>query len=76
APIVPCFGYEGAHCYEIHFMPPVFFEDEKVQNALSHQDAMEQNLALVHLFNSQIERMILKVPEHWMWIHRRWKRWK
>ena len=83
APIVPCFSVYNKEqaVTEIHFEPPLFYEDERVQNILCSLDAVTHpenviNLQFVRLFNGMIETMILRYPLHWMWIHRRWKKWK
>jgi len=75
APIVPCFAVEKEDgICQITFEKPIFAEKEILFRP--HENRDQQNLRLVELFNKQVEVMILKDPHHWMWIHRRWKRWK
>ena len=36
-------------------------------------DLERNNVVLTNIFNQQIENIIRKKPEQWMWVHRRWK---
>jgi KDO2-lipid IV(A) lauroyltransferase len=82
APIVPCFSVYNKELAvtEIHFDPPLFFEEDRVQRILSSTELSvqeeEKNREFLRFFNRFIESMILRYPVHWMWIHRRWKKWK
>jgi len=38
-------------------------------------DPGEEIRANTRLFNASLERMILRHPEQWWWVHRRWKEW-
>ena len=33
----------------------------------------ENSEVITNKFNQALERIIIKHPEHWMWVHRRWK---
>lgn len=33
----------------------------------------EDNLMITNKFNQALEKIILKHPAHWMWVHKRWK---
>jgi KDO2-lipid IV(A) lauroyltransferase len=33
----------------------------------------ETNEVITNKFNSVLEKIILRLPEHWMWVHKRWK---
>lgn len=37
------------------------------------KELSEDNLVLTNKFNQVLEKIILKHPEHWMWVHKRWK---
>jgi Kdo2-lipid IVA lauroyltransferase/acyltransferase len=75
APILPCYTIEddkGA-CH-IHFEKPLTLSETLLQQ--EGEDSDSYTLRLVESFNRSVESMILKHPHHWMWIHRRWKKWK
>lgn len=62
-PIVPMFVVRQADClsHELTFLPELEFgKDDSVAAITQHQ-------------NDIIERMIRKHPDHWLWMHRRWK---
>lgn len=37
------------------------------------QTSVDSNEAVTNRFNQELERIISSHPEHWMWVHRRWK---
>lgn len=37
------------------------------------RELSETNEVITNKFNSVLEKIILKHPEHWMWVHKRWK---
>jgi KDO2-lipid IV(A) lauroyltransferase len=37
------------------------------------QELSETNEVITNKFNRALERIILKHPDHWMWVHKRWK---
>jgi KDO2-lipid IV(A) lauroyltransferase len=68
APVVPIYTYEGAD-HKMH----VVFEPEVPVLDLIGQDKDASILAITQRFNDKIEEVVRKHPEHWMWVHRRWK---
>ena len=67
APVVPVSSWrepDGTHV--LRFGEPV--EPVECENI---SDAIRQN---TRAYNVAIERMILRHPEQWIWMHRRWKR--
>jgi phosphopantetheine--protein transferase-like protein len=58
-------GPDGKHV--LRFEEPI----ELVQR----DDVGEEIRANTRLFNVSLERMILRHPEQWWWVHRRWKDW-
>jgi KDO2-lipid IV(A) lauroyltransferase len=42
---------------------------------VARDDVGEEIRANTRLFNVALERMILRHPEQWWWVHRRWKDW-
>ncbi len=66
APVLPAQSYrkpDGTHVLE--FLPPVPW-----QEADNARAALEIN---TKQYNQQLEKMILRYPEQWLWMHRRWK---
>ena len=67
APVVPCFmvreGDSVHHRLEIH--RPI-----ELVTGPDREVAVREN---TQLFTTEIESMIRKHPDHWNWIHRRWK---
>lgn len=65
-PVIPAQSYrqkDGTHVLE--FYPPLEWVDtEKSREAL---------LINTKIYNEQLEKMILKKPEQWLWMHKRWK---
>jgi KDO2-lipid IV(A) lauroyltransferase len=62
-PIVPMFVVRQADClsHELTFLPELEFgKNDSVAAITQHQ-------------NDIIEGMIRKHPDHWLWMHRRWK---
>lgn len=37
------------------------------------QELSEDNLKMINKFNNVLEKIILRFPEQWMWVHKRWK---
>lgn len=75
APIVPCYCVEDDKgvCH-IYFDNPIWPKPELLE--VQDESREQQTTRLVELFNQRVEQMILQDPVHWMWIHRRWKRWE
>jgi Kdo2-lipid IVA lauroyltransferase/acyltransferase len=71
APVVLAYNYPGDDG-KIHIVAesPMFYRSE-----LENGDR-DQNLAvLTQEYTDEIEKVVRKYPQHWMWVHRRWK-WK
>lgn len=65
-PVIPAAGYRlpnGKHVLE-------FFEPIPWREYESTQESLYQNTLT---YNQALERIILKHPEQWNWIHKRWK---
>jgi len=66
APVVPCSSWrepDGSHV--LHFEEPLPLEEcEKTR------DSIRVN---TQHYNHALERIILRHPEQWIWMHRRWK---
>ncbi len=43
--------------------------------AVEHEDANEAIRLTTRAFNRALERLIVRRPEQWWWVHRRWKPW-
>jgi len=48
---------------------------EEPLELVEREDVGEEIRANTRLFNAALERMILRHPEQWWWVHRRWKEW-
>jgi len=48
---------------------------EEPLELVERDDVGEEIRANTRLFNAALERMILRHPEQWWWVHRRWKDW-
>jgi KDO2-lipid IV(A) lauroyltransferase len=68
APVLPASSWRGPDGRHV-----LRFEDplELVQR----EDVGEEIRANTRLFNASLERIILRHPEQWWWVHRRWKEW-
>lgn len=68
APLVPASSWRepgGQHVLRFeNELPPV-----------EHADANEAILLNTRAYNRALERMIVRRPEQWWWVHRRWKPW-
>lgn len=65
-PVIPAQSYrqkDGTHVLE--FYPPLEWIDIE-----KRQEALYQN---TKRYNEQLEKMILRFPEQWLWMHKRWK---
>jgi len=68
APVLPAASWrepDGRHV--LRFEAPL--------ELLQREDVGEEIRANTRLFNASLERMILRHPEQWWWVHRRWKAW-
>jgi KDO2-lipid IV(A) lauroyltransferase len=69
APVVPASSWrepDGQHVLR--------FED--ALSPIEHPDANEAIRLNTRAYNAALERMILRHPEQWWWVHRRWKAWR
>jgi KDO2-lipid IV(A) lauroyltransferase len=75
APVVPCYNLEDDKgvCH-IYFEEPIWPSVDLIELG-ANETKEAHTLRLVNLFNHRLEKIIMKAPKHWMWIHRRWKRW-
>ena len=66
APVVPVYTYRtGPLKHKIIVEPPIEFEEKgEKDETLRH---------MTEKYNRVVEKAILKAPEQWMWVHRRWK---
>ncbi len=65
-PVIPAQSYrekDGTHVLE--FYPPLEWID-----AEKSREAVLKN---TKIYNEQLEKMILRFPEQWLWMHKRWK---
>jgi KDO2-lipid IV(A) lauroyltransferase len=68
APVVPASSWrepDGRHVLR--------FEDPL--EAIEHADANEAIRLNTRAYNAALERLILRHPEQWWWVHKRWKPW-
>jgi len=68
APVLPAASWrapDGRHV--LRFEAPL--------ELVEREDVGEEIRANTRLFNAALERMILRHPEQWWWVHRRWKAW-
>jgi KDO2-lipid IV(A) lauroyltransferase len=71
SPIVPVYNFEGVDG-RLHIVAeePIFY-DPRVETQNREQTLVE----LTQRSTDKIEEIVRRYPEHWMWVHRRWK-WK
>jgi KDO2-lipid IV(A) lauroyltransferase len=68
-PVIPVFTYRDAQMRNhIRALPPVQFEECATKD--------ETLLSMTQKYNYILEDIIRKYPEHWLWLHRRWKRYR
>jgi len=66
APVVPAWSYrqaDGTHV--LRFETPL--------QVIEHDDTNEAIRRNTRAYNAELERLILRRPEQWYWVHRRWK---
>lgn len=74
APVIPTYAVPGNDGkIHIHFERPMEFSHLSSPANQANRDKKEELRYLTQAFNDKIEEIIRKYPEHWMWIHRRWK---
>jgi KDO2-lipid IV(A) lauroyltransferase len=66
SPVVPAAGWrepDGRHVWRFeHAVPPV-----------ERENVGEEIRLTTRAYNAELERLILRHPEQWYWVHRRWK---
>lgn len=73
APVVPVYTYEGADG-KVHLVYEPALQTEKFISPDTSSAGKETTIAqLTQFFTDQIEKIVRKYPEQWMWVHRRWK---
>lgn len=67
-PVIPAFlvREQGSWHHRIVILPPV----EPVRTGNKEEDLR----ATTAKFTTVLERMVTQYPDHWLWIHKRWKR--
>jgi KDO2-lipid IV(A) lauroyltransferase len=68
APVVPASSWrepDGSHVLRF----------EEALAPVEHADTNEAIRLNTRLYNAALERLILRHPEQWWWVHRRWKPW-
>jgi KDO2-lipid IV(A) lauroyltransferase len=68
APVIPAASWrepDGRHVLRFEDPLPL----------IEHPDTNEAIRLNTRAYNAAIERMILRHPEQWWWVHRRWKAW-
>ncbi|MFZ4403538.1 MAG: lysophospholipid acyltransferase family protein [Pseudobdellovibrionaceae bacterium] len=69
--VLPVYSYEGPdHKLHVVFEKPLDNPPGIDQN----KDKIWQQLQWTQLFCDRIESIVRAYPEHWMWVHRRWKK--
>lgn len=69
APVLPVYAYRDAEL-KTH----VVFEP-----AVPVEKTQDRDLQIAHMtqrYNDQVEDIVRRHPDQWMWVHRRWKRWE
>ena len=67
APVVPTATWrepDGSHVLRFEEALPL----------IEHEDTNEAIRANTRAYNAALERLVLRHPEQWFWVHRRWKR--
>ncbi|MCY4544027.1 MAG: lysophospholipid acyltransferase family protein [Gemmatimonadetes bacterium] len=66
APIVPCFIIRsGPECHRVCFETPI--------EAIATGDEPADIVRTTQAYTDVLARYILDYPDHWFWVHRRWK---
>jgi len=66
APVIPAHSWrepDGSHV--LRFEEPI--------PLIEKENADEAILANTQAYNAELERLLLRHPEQWFWMHRRWK---
>lgn len=68
APVVPAACWREADGHHV-------LRFEAALHAVQHADTNEAIRLTTHAFNRALELLIVRRPEQWWWVHRRWKPW-
>jgi KDO2-lipid IV(A) lauroyltransferase len=68
APVVPASSWREAHGRHV-------LRFEEALTPIEHADTNEAIRLNTRAYNAALERMILRHPAQWWWVHRRWKPW-
>ncbi len=67
-PVVPIYSFWDENGqFHINIEPPIDLSRE------FSDTGEDQNAAITNRFNQELEKIISNHPNHWMWVHRRWK---
>lgn len=69
APVVPVYAYRDAQ-FKTHVV---------IESPIEWEENPDKDLQITEMtqkYNNWIESVVRRHPEQWMWVHRRWKRWK
>jgi KDO2-lipid IV(A) lauroyltransferase len=68
-PVIPVYVYRDKDFIcQIQFDPEIPY--------VEMQDRDLQIQSMTQRYNDKLEEIVRRHPEQWMWVHRRWKRWK
>jgi KDO2-lipid IV(A) lauroyltransferase len=66
APVIPCFSIRKKGGYHKVILEPAI--------PFTKKDTMEESIVYnTQVYTNVIERYIRQYPDHWIWLHRRWK---
>ncbi len=68
SPVIPVYAYRDKD-----YISHIVFDPEINLELNINMDQDEKLKALTNGYNKVLEKIILKHPEQWMWLHRRWK---
>jgi Kdo2-lipid IVA lauroyltransferase/acyltransferase len=69
APVLPVYTYRDENLNtHLVFGPEIPF--------VKTEDADLQMQTMTQKYNDKVEELVRRHPENWMWVHRRWKRWR
>jgi KDO2-lipid IV(A) lauroyltransferase len=66
APVLPAASWrepDGTHVLRF----------EAALEPIRHEDAREELVRNTRAYNAALERLVVRHPEQWWWVHRRWK---